>query len=472
IAIQNETNTFISKINAIINPSSQYRIDNQIQKIDVLTPGETRGVDFILVPLTCGRSKVFGTVSYIDAFGNHYSQSIEPKEIWIKCPLVTPQKATTSDIENWKKKFLKGSTLIKYSNIEDLQAFKIICEQVSSLDLTEIIKDNNKLFAVYSGRAKVSNNTIIIEVQGVDSQIKLEVWTAEIQQATGIIAHLKNLINVALTVAEKLHLKIEKIGQTILDCFSINERLNKCYQFCEEYEKNHEILLLLKELTTKLRRNLPEIPVLKDLKLLQGEIEKYLPEDNISGKLVVELEYNLLQSMKELLKIIQSNSVLYYETFKDQISTFNKIQAQIDKLIADINKFEKKYAKNILKYLLVIKQDSGVALFNQNFGEMELDSDLVSGFLTAIQSFGSEVSKETTTIKKLTYKDFEIVLEDGHIIRAALVLIGPNIKFLYSKLQNFIAEFESAYEDTLRNWTGNVSIFKDLQLKLNELFFK
>ena len=52
-------------------------------------------------------------------------------------------------------------------------------------------------------------------------------------------------------------------------------------------------------------------------------------------------------------------------------------------------------------------------MYTHNFTEKTLDSDLIGGFLSAIQSFGAEISKEETTMKKLSYEHFEIELLEG-----------------------------------------------------------
>ncbi|MFX0139415.1 MAG: winged helix-turn-helix transcriptional regulator, partial [Candidatus Hodarchaeota archaeon] len=85
IAVQNVSKTVITDINVMLVPTSQYEIPDRVKVVDILKPGESRGVDFDLIPLTCGRSKVFGSVSFIDPFGNPHTATVTPKEIQIKC---------------------------------------------------------------------------------------------------------------------------------------------------------------------------------------------------------------------------------------------------------------------------------------------------------------------------------------------------------------------------------------------------
>jgi hypothetical protein len=99
-----------------------------------------------------------------------------------------------------------------------------------------------------------------------------------------------------------------------------------------------------------------------------------------------------------------------------------------------------------------------------------LDPDLISGFLTAVQSFGSELSSEKTEMKKLAYKDFEIELNVGDYVRAALFLIGPGTKWLINNLVTFINSFEQQFGEVLKDWHGDVSQFTTAPELVKEIF--
>ncbi len=89
----------MSNISVTLNPSEQFFWDEAVQRINNLPPYNSRGVDFTLIPNTCGKSTVFGAVSYQDAFGKAHTMTIPPKEIAIKCPLVIPQTMSPFEIE-------------------------------------------------------------------------------------------------------------------------------------------------------------------------------------------------------------------------------------------------------------------------------------------------------------------------------------------------------------------------------------
>ncbi|MFX1453089.1 MAG: winged helix-turn-helix transcriptional regulator, partial [Promethearchaeota archaeon] len=214
IAVQNISNTVITDINVVLVPTSQYEIPERVKVVDILKPGESRGIDFDLIPLTCGSSKVFGSVSYIDPFGNPHTATVTPKEIQIKCPLVQPKILT--EIELLKTQLQKSSAKIPFK-IDNNLAFDIIIDQISALDLSEINIDKAQFLALYSGIAKVTADNMIIESTIKNHDAILTVWTKDLKQATGFLAYLKNLIQMAFDTASKLAGKTEKISQKILD---------------------------------------------------------------------------------------------------------------------------------------------------------------------------------------------------------------------------------------------------------------
>ena len=69
VAIRNFTDLAIHNISINLNPSNQFIADFPQQTVPNLPSNSTRGIDFDLTPLTCGQSKVFGSISYEDAYG-------------------------------------------------------------------------------------------------------------------------------------------------------------------------------------------------------------------------------------------------------------------------------------------------------------------------------------------------------------------------------------------------------------------
>jgi len=233
VVVRNVTKMPITDINVILNVGGQYIIDEESKKVEALMPGETRGVDFMLTPVTCRISKILGLVTYYDPFNEMHSITIRPKDIRIKCPLVIPADATNSEIIEWQKSLLKGYSVIQYKDLPPNHVFNIVCDQISSLDLKLISRNDEDLISTYAGITKISNSKLVVVAKINRDEIKIATWTPSLKEATGFIAYLKNLINIALD-ASQLKVGMEKIGQKIIRLFEVSQRLITLYEFCRK----------------------------------------------------------------------------------------------------------------------------------------------------------------------------------------------------------------------------------------------
>ncbi|MHA1381818.1 MAG: hypothetical protein ACTSRG_25895 [Candidatus Helarchaeota archaeon] len=470
IAVQNISDKVITDINLILIPTAQYEISERVKIVGVLKPGESRGVDFDLVPLTCGKSKIFGSCSFIDAFGNPHTATVPSKDIWIKCPLVKPKISTLNEIEKIKRHLQKGTAELSFK-ISEKSAFNIVIDQISALDLSEILINDNELKAIYSGIAKVTNNNLIIESKISNHIAILTVWTSNMKQATGFLAYLKNLINMAFESALKLEDKTEKISQRILDSSEIIQRLFTLFEYCEGIWTVSDILIILREIRIKINRSLPGLIIIEKIDDLIEEFQnKYREGDSISIKAPINLQFQTINWLNEINKVACNNLETFKHTFPEKNSQIQTICSIIDERAPQIDYLEEKYSSKILHYLMIFEKKSGLTIFEHNFTESSLDPDLLSGFLTAIQSFGSEISHEETSITKLVYKNFEIILDEKGKVRSALILNGSPINRISKKLNAFITKFEFRFRKIFDNWTGNVSLFQPANELVKEIF--
>ncbi|MDD1779027.1 MAG: hypothetical protein LUQ65_12750, partial [Candidatus Helarchaeota archaeon] len=124
-----------------------------------------------------------------------------------------------------------------------------------------------------------------------------------------------------------------------------------------------------------------------------------------------------------------------------------------------------------LRYLLVIHRVVGATLFHRQFGTWEINPDLISGFLTAIQSFGAEIKSGTAPIRKMAYKGFEILLnQESALTFTALIVDGAISEWHEKKLAEFTKEFEKAFHDNLKSWSGELTQFKSTGLMIDRIF--
>ncbi|MBN2151213.1 MAG: hypothetical protein JW839_07210, partial [Candidatus Lokiarchaeota archaeon] len=128
-----------------------------------------------------------------------------------------------------------------------------------------------------------------------------------------------------------------------------------------------------------------------------------------------------------------------------------------------------------IQHLMVIMKSSGACVVNRSYSPMQLDGDLISGFLTAIATFGKEVGGDRGVSKKASgdsivfdYQDFKILLQEGSSVRLALILNGPPTDGLKDRAKQFITAFEGSYD--LQNWRGNLDIFNSVDNFIEQAF--
>ncbi len=113
-----------------------------------------------------------------------------------------------------------------------------------------------------------------------------------------------------------------------------------------------------------------------------------------------------------------------------------------------------------LEHLLVLYKATGTCIFFKSFGTEGIDPELISGFLTAVSSFGKEMESQQS-LNEITYGDKMLLLSDGEFVRVALVLSKKASIILSKRLKEFIDSFEKAYAKELPDWRGQLDIFKN-----------
>jgi len=135
-----------------------------------------------------------------------------------------------------------------------------------------------------------------------------------------------------------------------------------------------------------------------------------------------------------------------------------------------IEEHEKSYALTIMSYLMILDKKSGITYFEKNLGDLHINADLVGAFLHALQSFGMELSASETSMKTLSYENYQFQIETGEYTRTALILRGPPNPFLISRLQEFVKQFELSFKTQIVQFTGNVDPFKGVNAIFETVF--
>ena len=110
-----------------------------------------------------------------------------------------------------------------------------------------------------------------------------------------------------------------------------------------------------------------------------------------------------------------------------------------------------------IKHVIIMDKESGIALLNYPVSAVDIEVELLSGFIQANIAF-SETSKGLSTesssyienpFYELQYKKFNILLQNGEYIRIVMILdhkASYSIKMLVSK---FLKEFENQFREIL-----------------------
>jgi hypothetical protein len=121
-----------------------------------------------------------------------------------------------------------------------------------------------------------------------------------------------------------------------------------------------------------------------------------------------------------------------------------------------------------LEHILLLYKGTGTCIYFKSFGSEEIDPELISGFISAICSFGKDLVCQEE-LNEINYGDKMLLLSDGEYIRVALVLSKKASIILRKNLMEFISVFEKSYIDALPNWRGQLNIFRNSGILIDEI---
>ncbi|UCD01746.1 MAG: hypothetical protein JSV23_01615, partial [Promethearchaeota archaeon] len=124
--------------------------------------------------------------------------------------------------------------------------------------------------------------------------------------------------------------------------------------------------------------------------------------------------------------------------------------------------------RNIFRTLLIIDKSSGIPLINYAREDLNVNQELVSGFLSAMDSFVSEISG-AEGMDEIKYKGFYIHAVYGKRIKLALFLSEPAKKGLKERLAYFLQDFEERYSEEINKFfeTSRITYFDSEKIILD-----
>ena len=133
-----------------------------------------------------------------------------------------------------------------------------------------------------------------------------------------------------------------------------------------------------------------------------------------------------------------------------------------------------------IKHILLMDKRSGLTLLNYAVSGVDIDENLLSGFIQANITFSesSEVSNKNIVpsfefqFYEFQYKKFNILLKDGDIIRVCLILDHKASIKLRNQVFQFLEDFEPQFKEELINFRekGLYIDFQDMVDYIVEFF--
>lgn len=123
-----------------------------------------------------------------------------------------------------------------------------------------------------------------------------------------------------------------------------------------------------------------------------------------------------------------------------------------------------------LNYIMVAEKKSSLNVYEQVFTSKKIDPTLISGFLSAIHSFGIELTntEEKTQTIKLEFKNSKVIMSEFKNFRLVLIMNQlPSQKFLDS-INQLAFDIELYYGQFLETFKGNVDPFRGIEALLKK----
>jgi hypothetical protein len=122
-----------------------------------------------------------------------------------------------------------------------------------------------------------------------------------------------------------------------------------------------------------------------------------------------------------------------------------------------------------IKYI-ILSTSTGIDIYNENFQERkEINEVLISGALWGIQVFLQNVLKDSEGVTIISKGSDVIIMDKGKYVTGILV-VERELEILKYLLKKLISQFEEYYSDFLKNWKGDLDLFKPTKHLISSIF--
>lgn len=176
-------------------------------------------------------------------------------------------------------------------------------------------------------------------------------------------------------------------------------------------------------------------------------------------KFIKKLPHEPMRTPSRIVKISQ-----YYFKESDSYNPKDFVMFELfpkeELVLEDHSVTKKPEFKEIFRNLLIIDKESGLNILSHSSEGVSMEKELISGFLSAMDSFVSEIGG-TASMNEISYKGFYVHAAYGQFVKVALFLSKPANQSLKERLAYFLNQFEEHYHDQILqfNKTGNTAVF-------------
>ncbi len=119
----------------------------------------------------------------------------------------------------------------------------------------------------------------------------------------------------------------------------------------------------------------------------------------------------------------------------------------------------------------LIYEDGRLIAHNSRRLKPERDKDIMTGMLTAVQSFVTDtlIDEERGTLDQLRYGSLSILVEGKGRVNLATIISGDESPALRQGMTNIVSYISGQYRQYLEDWDGDVDHFKDVKRYIGHL---
>ncbi|MHA1384719.1 MAG: hypothetical protein ACTSR3_13275 [Candidatus Helarchaeota archaeon] len=359
---------------------------------------------------------------------------------------------------------------INIQKFQKKELFGLLQKQFENFNYIQIFIDNQNFKMQFGGYFYPSKLKFLFEIELTDSELIYKIYSIDKQNSFDFKEKLVRLINFSLDYLEKVQVSTNLIYINIKNAFNSINELFGLFDLCNE-GSTEKIYLKVSNIKMLFEGKLKLLKFAQILEKLRLKLAKYLEKEKIDSAIKSELQFIILNWIQEILFFAESNIRNYIETVKEQ-DVITRIKENLVKIQEKSDAYINDYERDILQHLVIMGKYNGIAYYSHAFKKSEIMANLLSGLLSAIQSFGYEIMrKRTTSIKTMQYEGLNIFLSYGEDILTALITTGRIIGPLYQKLEAITKEFEIEFKEELIEFDGKVDVFQSSE-NLIKKFFK